>query len=462
MRRSLLRSSLLVVAAAHLLLLVLQLYRGTPLFGLRQPLVLLPAGVIAGAILARELLRGPTRRLPVVAGCLAFLLFVSNDRLIASSDSAPTHLIPYGLLRHGTLSLDPFDLGEPLPYWVSPHEGRRWSEYPVATALLALPVYLPAALGSAPPDASPKLQKLAASLLAALSVGFVMASALLLGASARFAGLVALLYAAGSPVLSTNAQALWQHGAGALAIAASVWTLLRARASAHVVWLAGLLAGLATAARPTNVLFAGAMLLPMLLRGRRTDLLRYGAAAALPVALVALYNAFAFGAPWSTGYDHAAPKFGAESHLVALLFSPTRGLVLYVPWATLAMVGALRGGREEPFYPAAALATASTIVLYAFWPMWWGGWSYGPRLLADVSPLLALCLVPLAAASSAWVRPALLGTGGLAILLHVWFAFSSRSPRMRAVWEIDTAEQAMEWRRFPPAGLLLGAVDDDR
>jgi hypothetical protein len=35
------------------------------------------------------------------------------------------------------------------------------------------------------------------------------------------------------------------------------------------------------------------------------------------------------------------------------------------------------------------------ILLYSRWAKWWGGWTYGPRLLADLSPVLALGLVPL-------------------------------------------------------------------
>jgi hypothetical protein len=37
-----------------------------------------------------------------------------------------------------------------------------------------------------------------------------------------------------------------------------------------------------------------------------------------------------------------------------------------------------------------------TVLLYGKWAKWWGGYTYGPRLLADLSPVFVLGMLPLA------------------------------------------------------------------
>ncbi len=41
--------------------------------------------------------------------------------------------------------------------------------------------------------------------------------------------------------------------------------------------------------------------------------------------------------------------------------------------------------------------SASVVLVIAFysrWKIWWGGWAFGPRLLADLAPILTLLLIP--------------------------------------------------------------------
>ena len=453
MNRGATRIGLLVLAGIGAVFVVRQLYVGTPLPGTRSLLVY-PAVAIAALALAGAEWLG-RRRASLVAACLALALFVSNARRIGSGDTVPATLLPYALVRHGTLALDlVLPVHESRPYWVSPGGGRLWSEYPVASGLLALPVYLPAVLGPHEPAAIAEAEKLSAALIAAVSVGFVLAILLALGAPLPFAALATLLYAAGSPVLSTSAQALWQHGPSALALSGMIWALLRARADRRFDGIAGLFAGVAVATRPTDVLIVAALWLALLVE-RRPAALRFALAAAGPAMLVAAYQTVAFGAPWRTGYDYAAPRFGAEQHLFELLLSPTRGLLLYVPWVLLSAIGIIMGLRRDRLYGAMGAGIAATIGLYAFWPMWWGGWCYGPRLLADLMPLFAAGLAPLAASPRRWM-PWLAVTGALAVLLHGSFVFNSRSERSRRLFAVDDEEAAMDWSRHPIPALFPG------
>jgi hypothetical protein len=443
------------LALAILLALVLlrQLYTsGAPLPGLRGP-GLYPVSALLALCLAAWALASGWRRAPVAAGALAFAVFVANDRVIASGDTHGTALLPYRIVRDRSLTLDGL-FPPPAPYWVAERGGHAWSRYPVATAVLAVPVYLPAALGPGRPGALPQLEKIAAALFSALSVAFVLAAVRRAGAPPWLVLTATVLYAFASPVLSTTSQALWQHGPGVLGLSGALWAALRARDDERWAALAGALCGLAIAARPTDAVLAAGVLAGLAARGWRP--LALAAAGTLPgLALVAAYHLVAFGSPWATGYGGEATAFTMPlgEGLWAVLLSPTRGLLAFVPWAAIAALGLARGARRDPLVAGVAVAAVATVALYAKWHGWWGGWCYGPRLLSDLTPALALGL-----AHVAWPRralvPALAATGIVALALNGIGAFASRSPVAQAVYTADGAALAMEGWRWPPARLL--------
>jgi len=93
-----------------------------------------------------------------------------------------------------------------------------------------------------------------------------------------------------------------------------------------------------------------------------------------------------FGTPFLTGLE-------------GVLFSPARGLLIYFPLALFAILGLAKVTREpaahRSIYLAFVLFIAAEIVSVSKWSMWWGGHSYGPRLLADVQPFLLLASIPI-------------------------------------------------------------------
>jgi hypothetical protein len=93
-----------------------------------------------------------------------------------------------------------------------------------------------------------------------------------------------------------------------------------------------------------------------------------------------------------------------------LLFSPSRGLLVFSPVVAFALAGgaAVRRagwGRDLPWWASAAVAQYAAYSLYS---VWWGGHTFGPRYMLDVLPLL----VPIAAAgmdvimARTWLRAA--------------------------------------------------------
>jgi len=70
-----------------------------------------------------------------------------------------------------------------------------------------------------------------------------------------------------------------------------------------------------------------------------------------------------------------------------------------------------------PLVRAVSLGILPTLLLYGNWINWWGGWSYGPRLLADLTPFLTICLVPVVVRLETIYQPRWMGQGGRWVFL---------------------------------------------
>ena len=151
------------------------------------------------------------------------------------------------------------------------------------------------------------------------------------------------------------------------------------------------LCALAVAVRPNNVLIVAPLALVALRRHPRERVALALPALAGAAALLA-YNELVFGTV-SGGYGVAAPmSFDFASAIPGLLLSPGRGLFVYFPVTILLVLLLALEPRACANDLAAALlaGVVATVLLTAAWPNWWGGYSYGPRLLAETQPLILL------------------------------------------------------------------------
>src|SRR6185503_4969652 len=213
---------------------------------------------------------------------------------------------------------------------------------------------------------------------------------------------VAGLYAFATTTLSVGSQALWEHGPATLSVALALWGL--ARRDARGTGAAAFALAAAVFMRPTNVLLAIPLAAVLLQRtaGAGRSLLAWSAP---PLAALAAYNTWHFGTPWSSGRDATltAPWWSADplAGLAGLLLSPGRGLFVYSPVLILGVAGLAAGWRRgRPLFAPAAAGVALFVAACAFRQVWWGGYCYGPRMLADLAPLLAFGLVPVAEAAA--------------------------------------------------------------
>ena len=280
-----------------------------------------------------------------------------------------------------------------------------------ATGLTAVPLAAAAQALGVPVQQSPTaayaVAGLTAKLLTAASVAMVFLTALGLTTRRRALALAAA-YGLGTCVWSISSHSLWQQTAELFFLSLGVLLVARGESA----WVRGAAAGLALSAaaacRPTAAIVALAAAVYLLLCDRRAAMAFV--LAALPAAIgVLAYNAWYFGSPVEfgqlvAGATVAKYKTGSADvwqtplwlGAAGLLFSPSRGLLVYSPFLAAAFVGAALAWRG-PRYAALRFLTFAVTLLWvpAFvWFDWWGGWTYGYRPIVDSAPLLAVLCVP--------------------------------------------------------------------
>ncbi len=323
--------------------------------------------------------------------------------LLPSSDTAPTALLPVSILRDGDFFLDeyaPFfrdnwSAGAP---FLRATQGHLASIYPVVAAILAVPVYaVPVWAGwGAQPGAAFTLARIAAAMLTAGALGLFLLICLE-RLPARQAVGVTLAFGLGTSAWTTASQGLWQHTASLPLLFGALWLLITGERDARRIPWAGLLLSAATAARYNNattwVLLGGYVCL----RYRR-QFPAFVALGALPLLAWLAYNQLIFGSPFELSYGAAGNGWTADMALgfAGLLISPAKGLLIFSPFLVLALIGAVRALRQPrslEFFAFGAFAIF-TLVMSRWWS-WYGGWSYGNRMLTDALPLLGVLLLPM-------------------------------------------------------------------
>lgn len=149
----------------------------------------------------------------------------------------------------------------------------------------------------------------------------------------------------------------------------------------------------------------------------------FGAPSAVGLLVILWYNDVRFGSAFATGYEldselvrtasglERRAGFSTPLHvgLYGHLFSSGRSVFLYSPPLILAVFAWRRFTAVSPAARAAARAVAALaafyLLVYSTWWAWYGGFTWGNRLLLPVLPLACLPLVVLAARGRQAGRP---------------------------------------------------------
>ena len=426
-------------------------------------------------------------RASLLIGLCCLLIYNANRRAISAGDTYPARYLPFAIWKYHTVFLDPIaplvaqGRGDAAFWMLSAPGGQTISLYSVVLPVLVAPLYLPAVgylhlrgwTDARLDHVARVMEKLTASLLAALSASLLY---LLLRrrAEAPAALLLTLAYAFGTTTWVISSQALWQHGLAELLVIGAL-LLLTGPCTAPRALAVGLLCGLIAGNRPPDAILAAALgAYGLFWAGRRAALLV--AAAALPAGLVLLYNlgvagnlAGGYGLLGKASYSFF--QHGLLSGLGGLLFSPTRGLLVFSPFLlflALAWRHRPRGRGERGLTLALIAGVVLQLLLYAKVD-WRTGLSWGPRYMTDLLPLLLWLLVPVVAALRGFGRMAFLLAVGAAVAIEAigafWytgatdlplFAVASGPDEMRAAWDWRNAPFIASLREgLPPAELMI-------
>jgi hypothetical protein len=332
-------------------------------------------------------------------------------------------MLPLTILRGEGVYLDRFGpvLREPdgtLPVFVTTSHGHILSRYPVAPALMAVPLTAPQVvlldrlvLGW---DRDPWLAfneckwiaKRSMALLVALTA--VILHRLLVGMGLSRTAMAAVMAAAlGSDLWVVGSQALWQHGPAALALVSTAVLLDGGPASRWRLLLAGLGAALLFACRLIDVVFVVAIV-AWLVRIEPRGLAWFLPAPILGTIVLLGYNVWFFGSilggqaqleqmhPRLHGLPDAWSGRFVEGAAGTLL-SPSRGLLVFSPWiavglATACVPAVARRLASHRLICWLLLMLVPYFILLAKYAVWWGGHCFGPRYWTDVAPLFAILL----------------------------------------------------------------------
>jgi hypothetical protein len=371
----------------------------------------------------------PSSKPPVRPYLLLFVflsvVYHSNLRPVASGDSLPGSLIPFSLVLDRSITLDRFGPYIDQHVWygsaIVHKTGQHWySVYPIAGPALVTPLYLPIAfvpaIGRQPPGTLIAIarvaEKVVAVALASTSAVFLLVLLRRL-TSDPLAWMLTMLFALGTANWSTSSQALWQHTFGQLAIIGCLYSIERLSSSpsqSRWYWIAGTFAACALAIRPTNIALLPALALVLWLQpARAVHYVHVFLPPVLTGVLIAAYNFYVFHS--FTGGYQAKLGGGLFQGLFGILLSPGRGLFIYTPIAIFALAAFAPAARQLREHHrlvviAASIFSLLQIAFIAAWPVWWGGYSWGPRLLTEIcAPIIILIAIGFPVIRSRGLKP---------------------------------------------------------
>jgi hypothetical protein len=368
--------------------------------------------------------RRPRAALALVLFCVSLPLFLGDLRYLGTGDTRPAELLPIVLMRDHSFDFSAFvDPAQPLPWYFTRVDDHVVSTYPIVPGFLNLPTYLVASLMGLDLRAeSLQLSAITAALASATSVVCVFVALGNLFGTTSTAFLGALVYAFATCVWSVASKALWQHGPSLLFIGGAL-VFLTAPCAKRWLVVAGLLVGLALWTRPTNLALAVTTTLYVGWRYRHL-VVAYLAGLAVPVAGMLAYSWAYLGTPAGFGQTQPTATFRGDLlvGVAGLLISPSRGLFVFSPVFLLSLVGlaiALRQPGRHALLLAVAAAAIALIVVMARWQLWWGGVTFGYRLILEVVPAFVLLA---AAGWEYWARrrPWRVAAAALLVALSVY------------------------------------------
>ena len=350
-------------------------------------------------------------------------------------NAASRLMLTYALVDRGTIAIDGL---EDQTHDIARAGGHYYTDKTPGFSLLAAVPYRAAKAAFGLPDHPLGAKGFAfwpadywttlgtSGLCSALTGAVLVSLARALGCGPRRSALVGLAYGLATPAYA-YATLAYGHQLAASALLGSFGMIWRwARRPGLAAGLAGFLASYASVVEiqvgPVSAVL-GLYLLALAASGRRPvrAVVWFAVGAAVPTAILLVYNFQAFGSPWKMGYFFLVTERFKEVHssnnplglnrpdwskIGELIWGERRGILRFAPILVLAVPGLAVMGWRKIWGPSVVVVTTvvAVVLMNLSYPEWTGGWTTGPRLLV---PLLPFAMLPVAA---------LLGAGGRGVM----------------------------------------------
>jgi len=432
------------------------------------------------ATLSRLLAHKPDLFAIIALFAVSYSVFILSP-VQQPADSLYSMMVSQSLLRHGTFALDDYRFPALKPvqdkkytsntsiYHLELIDGHVYYYYGPGNSVLSAPfVALMNALGLDAADATGahdltsemKIQtRLASLLMALLTVLFFLTARLILPLKWSLA--VAVFGAFGTQVWSTATRALWAHtwmifllGIILLMLVAHETKGTRLRPIVLATLLSWMFFVRPTAIVPIIVITAYTLIY------KRELFVTYAITGVVWLAVFFAYSYYNFG-QLVPNYYRLGNNLSARALSVGLLgnlVSPSRGVLVFVPFLLFVAYLLIRY-RSYVSTRLTILGLAAIVlnwILVSSFPIWWGGFSFGPRLLTDVVPwFVLLTIIALKAALTSPRRTlgrAEFVAGALLLALSIGINGRGAVSEATAYWNVrpqsvdDHPERLWDWR----------------
>lgn len=342
---------------------------------------------------------------------LTFIIFNLNINSLGSGDTIPARLLPFNILSGNGLYFDNYvnflQNKYHTIYYFQQFNGHYISSFPILTGLITLPLYLPFYIYlslcgvvdiNSLYNISTVLQKFSASFLASLSVVLFFILINRISTNHKISAAFALIFAFATQTFSISSQALWQHGTANLFMIISQIYLIKALASEYskrkLFYLCSLVFALLSFWSRPNFFLFGIIILILICLKEKSGKTLFFLFSLLGFIFLLSYNFYFFHSVFG-GYANQIATFNLSSPIssfVGILFSPARGVIFYTPIFVFSFISIffrkqinkMPKNLQIIFY-LNYLYFILGFIINCFWGCWWGGHSWGDRLLTDIA-----------------------------------------------------------------------------
>src|SRR5260221_4771197 len=336
---------------------------------------------------------------------LSCLLVFNLNRSVLSSirlseDAIPATLLPFNLLDGKGLYFDTyiheFKKSSTYIYFFQHYKNHYVSFYPFFSGFIALPLYLPVyiLLGRYNLTGMENLLnwsflmgKISASFFASLSVGLLFLLLQKLFGNKKLSIAFSLIFAFATQTFSISSQVLWQHGVANLFLILSLFFYVRNKKAGSLFF-----AVCSFWARLTYFPYLIVLLTAVAVSSKRKlEIAILLLISVLGVSALLLFNFFYTGSVLGGYANSSKAQLGSIVNILGVIFSPARGLIFYSPIFIFGIIGIgwvfyKRYKLSIPLKNVLLINSfylVSVILINALFLYWWGGNSWGSRLLTD-------------------------------------------------------------------------------